>query len=214
MGQLIFLTVLIFVFITGAYTYLAPPPKAMLPIKDVMDEGGFNSLETLNIKKIEELNVTTSGGLTQIRSIVDSLSRQEEGLEDMINSEQQVLIDTNKKIYDITKKADGKTDLDILRLRSLGRQLQNDQRLLLAHGQSLIDLNNQLIKTRQWLDQKSELVVANNEALLRLQQQNNALLNDQAATLFDKVKQDNNDTMQRTQDSIEEERDKMQDQRR
>jgi hypothetical protein len=212
MGQLIFLTVLIFVFITGAYTYLAPPPKAMLPIKDVMDDGGFNSLETLNIKKIEELNVSTSGGLTQIRSVVDSLSQQEEGLQDMINSEQQVLIDTSKKIYDITKKADGKSDIDVLRLKSLGLQLQDDQRLLLAHGQSLIDLNNQLIKTRQWLALKSELVVTNNETLLRLQQQNNALLNVQASNLFDKVKQDNADTMQRAQDSIEEERERRQDQ--
>jgi hypothetical protein len=214
MGQLIFLTVLIFVFITGAYSYLSPPPKAVLPIKDVMDEGGFDSLESLNIKKIEELNITTSGGLTQIRSVADSLSQQEEGLEGMINSEQQVLIDTGKKIYDITKKADGKSGIDVLRLKSLGQQLQDDQHLLMAHGQSLIELNNQLIKTRQWLAQKSELIAANNEALLHLQQQNNALLNDQASALFDKVKQDNNDTMQRTQDSIDEEREKMQDQPR
>jgi hypothetical protein len=214
MGQLIFFTVFVIVFIAGTFTYFAPPPRPAIPIKDVMDEGGFNSLESLNIKKIEELNVTTSGGLTQIRSILDDLTQQQEGLQEIINNEQQVLIETTKKIYEISKKEGGKSEVDVLRLKSLAAQLQNDQLLLLEHGRSLIELNDELLKTRKWLAEKSDLVMANNEALLRLEEQNNALLNDQAATFIDKVKQDNNDTMQRTQDSIDEEREKIQDEQR
>lgn len=202
------------VFIAGAFTYFAPPPKPILSMKEIMDDGSTNSLESLNIKKIEELNVTTSGGLTQIRSVVDNLAQEQDGLKDMINSEQQVLIDTDKRIYDITKNSDGKSGVDVLRLKSLSAQIENDQRLLMAHGQSLIELNNQLIKTRKWLAEKSDLVLANNEALLRLEEQNNALLNDQTATFFDKVKQDSNESIQRTQDSIDEQREKAQDQQR
>lgn len=215
MGQIVFFGIFSIVFLAGIYSYFAPPPpRAMVPIKDIMDNGGFNSLETLNIKKIQELNVTTSAGLTQIRNVVDNLAQEQQGLKDVIDSERKVLSETGKKIKEITDKADDQNSVDVLRLKSLSDQLKDDQHLLMAHGQTLIDLNDQLLRTRQWISEKSDTVNANNESLLRLQQQNNALLNDQASTIFDKVKQENSDSMQRTQDTIDEEREKTLDQRR
>jgi len=216
MGQIIFFGVFVIVFLAGIFAYFAPAPspKSLIPIKDVLDEGGFNSLESLNIKKIQELNITTSGGLTEIRNVVDDLAQEQEGLKDVIDSEQKVLTETGKEINEIASKADDKSDIDVLRLKSLSKQMKDDQRLLMVHGQSLIDLNDKLLKTRQKLSEEGDMINANNESLLRLQQQNNNLLNEQSSTIFDKVKQENNDTMQRTQDTIDEEREKAMDQQR
>ncbi len=215
MGQIVFFGIFSIVFLAGIYSYFTPPsPKAMVPIKDIMDNGGFNSLETLNIKKIQELNATTNAGLTQIRNMVDNLAQQQLGLKEVIDSEQKVLGETGKEIKDITDKADDQNSVDVLRLKSLSQQLKDDQRLLMAHGQALVDLNDQLLKTRQWISEKSDMVNTNNESLFRLQQQNNDLLNDQASAIFDKVKQENSDSMQRTQDSIDEQREKTLDQQR
>jgi hypothetical protein len=212
MGQLFFFALFIIALIAGGFYYYTPSPQSMAPVKDVMDDGGFNSLETLNNKKIEELNISTSRGLTQISAMVDGLAKEQQELKELIDSEKQVLNNTIQKISDIAKKekADGRSDEDVLRLKELGDQLQNDQRLLVAHGQALVDLNDQLMKNRQWLAEKNDLVNANNESLLRLQQQNNALLNDQATDIFDKVKQETSDTIQHTQDMIDDERQKNQ----
>jgi hypothetical protein len=212
MGQLVFFALFVIALIAGGFYYYTPSPKSMVPMKDIMDDGGFNSLETLNNKKIEELNITTSRGLTQISEMVDGLAQEQEELKELIDSEKQVLNNTILQISDIAKKekADGRSDADILRLKVLMEQLQNNQRLLVSHGNALVDLNNQLMKNRQWLAEKNDLVNANNESLLRLQQQNNALLNDQATDIFDKVKQGTDDSIQRTQDMIDDERQKTQ----
>jgi hypothetical protein len=199
MGQQVYFILFVITLLVGVYFYYSPSPKAMVPMADIMDDGGFNSLDTLSDKKIQELNITTNGGHTQISKIVDDLVQEQVELKEMIDSEKLVLNSSIQGITDITNKAkaDGKSDADILKLKVLGEELQDDQRLLMAHGQTLIELNNQLMKKRQLLAEKNYLLNADK---------------DQSAAFFDKVKQENNEVFQHTQDLIDEERQKTQDQ--
>jgi len=196
MGQFVFFVLFIVVLFAGAYSYFTPLPKPTFPIKDVLDEGGFDTLQTINTRKTQDVNITTSGGLTQIHKIVDGMTRQQGELKEMIDSEQQILNSTGKQIADIKKQAEGLSGPDLLKLKGLMDEIQDDQRLLVAHGQALTALNDRIMKGRQLLVEQSSLMNSNNGS----------------QDPSEKVKQDTEDSIQRTQDMIDEERQKAEDQ--
>jgi hypothetical protein len=82
-----------------------------------------------------------------------------------------------------------------------------------AHGRQLIALSDQLDKKRKLLAQQRDAVNINTDSTLRSLKDHDVSANDQAAVLFDQVKDQNNDAMQHTKDLIDEERQKAQDQK-
>ncbi len=211
MGQFTLFFLFILALMVGVFAYFSPKQQAISPLKVAMDNG-YNISEETNTKKSQQLNITTNAGIVQIQRQVDELSQEQKILMGMIDDDQQVLNNINKEISDITKQGDGKSGIDLLRLKALGLELQNDRRLLVAHGLQLIALKDQLNKKRQMLAEERDLVNINTASSLQSLQQHNSLLNDQSAIFFERVKQQSNDFLQRIQDLIDEDRQKVKDQ--
>ncbi len=212
MGQVTLFLLFIIALIVGAFAYFLPEQQAVSPFKVVMVNGDYETTEQTNTKKSQQLNMTTDRGIVQIHRQIDDLTREQKKLIGMVDYDQQVLNNTNKEISEITKQVNGKSGIDVLKLKALGRQLQNDQRLLVEHGMQLIALNDQLNKNRKLLAEERDLVNINSESYLQLLQEHNSLLKDQFAIFFDKVTRQSNNFLQHTQDLIEEDRQKVQDQ--
>lgn len=212
MGQVTLFFLFIITLIVGAFAYFFPEQQAIRPLKVAMVNSDYDTTQESNTKKSQQLNMTTNRGIIQIHRQVDELTQEQKKLIGMVDYDQQVLNNTNQEISEITKQVNGKSAIDVLKLKALGLELQNDQRLLVAHGMQLIALNDRLNKNRQLLAEERDLVNINSESYLQLQQQYNSLSNDRSAFFSDKVRHQSNDFLQHTQDLIDEDRQKVQDQ--
>ena len=211
-GQFIFFALFIMTFFTGAFVYFSPKQQPFGPLPAVIDNSEIEMTEESSTTESQQLNMTTMKGVVQIRRQMDELTREQKKLIEFIDDEQKILNSTNKKITDILKQVNGRNDMDILKLKALGLDMKNEQRLLVERGQALVSFNDQLIKSRLWLVRQNDLLNFYNVESLRMLQQHNALLNDQSSASFEKVIQQNNDIIEHTQDLIDEEREKSQDQ--
>ena len=194
MGQLIFFTVFILAVIAGLFAYFAPSQKPINPVQFMMDKSGYTSEVTTNTKRTQQLNMSTSRGIMEIRKQMDNLAVEQDKLLDAIKDQEQVLANANKAAANIMLEAQhGGGDKDILRLKALMDQMQDEQHLLVTHGQDLIALKNQLTKSRQWVADQIDLSNINNGNSLRDLQEHNAMLKDQSSDNFDQVNQHNKD---------------------
>ncbi len=211
-GQAALFILFILTLIAGLFAYFIPRQPPMNPLKYAMDFSGFNGTEQSNIKKSQQLNITTDKGILKVRQEIDDIIQEQKKIEDMIKDEQQGLQDTDKQVSDLMRQEGANSGQDALRLKALGMEIQDDQRLLVVRGQALINLNNQLTQTRQLLSQQRDVVNINTESSFQSLHDHNVSLNDQSSFSFDKVKQQNDDALQRSRDSIDQERQKAQDQ--
>jgi hypothetical protein len=214
-GQFIFFTLFFMTLFAGVFFYFSPKEQPYLnPIPTVMGNNEYDPAETedSSTNEYQQLNVTTNKGMVEIRRQIDGITDVQKKLIETIDYDQQVLNKTNTEISDILKQVNGKTDIDALKMKALGLELQNEQQLLVARGQSLIAFNNQLTKNRKWLLEQGKVLNFNNEASFRLLQQNNDMLNDRSATFFDGITEKNDKLLQHTQDLMDEEHQKSQDQ--
>ena len=212
MGQFIFFVLFIVTLFAGVSVFFSPRQQVPGHPPIVRNNNDDEMAEEIDTKEFQKLNMTTINGIVQIRRQMDDLTSEQKKLIALINEDQQSLNNTDQEINAVLKQINGKNDLDVLKLKALGLELQNNQRLLIDRGQSLIAFNNQLNKNRLWLVKQNELLNFNNEASLRLLQDHDASLNDQSAALFDKVAQQNNDIMDHTQELIDKEHQKVEDQ--
>ena len=169
---------------------LFPNSPPINPMGFVMDQSGYNSVETLNRKRIQQLSMTTRNGLIQIRKQMDDMAQAQNKFLDTIQYQQQVLENASKDASDIMLEAQGisgKNNNDILRLKDLTSQMQDEQRLLVAHGKDLIALNDQITQSRQWISDQIDLAKVNTETSLSTLQQHYDMLNHQASVFFHKV---------------------------
>ena len=211
MGQFTLFTLFVITLMIGAFAYFFPKQQATSPWQVMSDKSNDGMVGEDITRKSQQLNIITSAGTIQINREIDVLTRQQKSLEDMIKDEQLVLDSTNKEILDISKKANGKTDLDILKLKVLGEELQSEKRLLVEHGQQLLALNNEITKKRKLLAEQRDEVNINTDSTLQSLQGHDASLNDKAELLFDNVKDKNNDAMQHAKELMDEARQKAQD---
>jgi len=210
MIQAIFFAILIITLLSGTFAYFAPSQKPISPMKFMMDNTGYNSMETLNRKKTEQINMVMNRGVLQIRRQMEDLALEQSKFLDMIRDQQQILKSATKDASDILMEAQQKgeaVDNDLLQLRSLTSQMQDQGRLLVAHGEELIALNNQLTASRQQVAEQIDLANINTEASLNALQERSASLNNKAAEVFQKV----NDHNQQIRDQIQSMHDKLQD---
>jgi len=194
MGQFIFFAIFIIALLAGAFAYFTPMQKPINPVKFMMENSGYSDEELHNRKRTQELNVTMSNGLIQIKRKMINLALEQTRLKDMIQNQQQVLKSTGKDAEDIllmTQQEAGKGNNDILQLKALAAEMQDEQRILVARGQELLVLNDQLTKSRQWIADQVNAANINNESSLQSLQQRYMMLNNQASGLFDKVSQHN-----------------------
>jgi len=213
MGQSFLFILFVITLMVGIFTFFSPKQQGLRPLPSMADKRNDEMMGETVTKESKQLSMTTNEGVVQISKEVDGLSREKKDLEDVINDEQLALDNINKEIVDISKQADRKSDSDILRLKALGQELQNEKILLVAHGRQLIALSDQLDKKRKLLAQQRDAVNINTDSTLRSLKDHDVSANDQAAVLFDQVKDQNNDAMQHTKDLIDEERQKAQDQK-
>jgi len=213
MGQFTLFTLFVITLMIGAFAYFFPKQQATSPWQVMSDKSNDGMVGEDITRKSQQLNIITSAGTIQINREIDVLTRQQKSLEDMIKDEQLVLDSTNKEILDISKKANGKTDLDILKLKVLGEELQSEKRLLVEHGQQLLALNNEITKKRKLLAEQRDEVNINTDSTLQSLQGHDASLNDKAELLFDNVKDKNNDSVQHTKELMDEARQKAHDQK-
>ena len=211
MGQFTLFTLFVITLMIGAFAYFFPKQQATSPWQVMSDKRDDGMMGEDITKKSQQLNITTNAGNVQINREIDDLTRQQKSLEDMIKDEQVVLDSTSKEISDISKKANAKTNLDILKLKVLGQELQNEKHLLVEHGQQLIALNNEITKKRKLLSEQRDEVNINTDSTLQSLQGHDASLNDKADLLFDNVKDKNNDAMQHAKELMDEARQKAQD---
>ena len=88
MGQFIFFALFVIALIAGIYSYLTPAQRNIDPMKFVMQSSGYNSQQSLNYKRIQELNLTNSKGLIQVHTLMDNLAIKQDKLQGMINDQQ------------------------------------------------------------------------------------------------------------------------------
>ncbi len=214
MRQVTLFYLFMIVLMLGAFAYFFPKQLVLSPLKVVMDNSSYETTNQTSIKKSQQLNMTTNAGFVQIHSQADELPQEQKRLMGIIDYDRLLVNNTDKEISDILKKANGKSYMDVLKLKILRMELLNDQQLLGAHGQQLIALNDQLNKNKQLLAGQRDLVNINTESSLQLLGQHNSLLKDQSAIFFDKVRHQSNDFLKRIQDLVEENRQKVKDQQR
>ena len=73
----------------------------------MMDKSGYNSEETFNSKRTQQLNMTMRNGLIQIRRQMDDMAQEQNKFLDTIQDQQQVLENTSKEASDIMLQAQG-----------------------------------------------------------------------------------------------------------
>jgi len=212
MGQSTIFFLFSIMLIAVLYARFHQKQVALNPLTSVTENSFDDSATGSNLIKVQQMNVTTIGGIVAFHRRAQDLTREQKKLVDMINSEQQILNNTKKQIADISQQIKEKSGMDILQIKALGAQLQDDQQLLVAHGQALVALNGQLIKNRQLLAEEMDLVNINSQSNLNSSQDHHTSLNDQSAVLLEKVAQQNNDSLRHAQDLIDEEHQKAQDQ--
>jgi hypothetical protein len=208
MGQFFFFSLLIITLLAGAFAYFVPKQPPLNPVGFVMDQSGYNSVETLNRKHTQKLSMTTRNGLMQMRKQMDDMAQAQNKFLNMIQDQQQVLENANKDAYDVmleVQKISGKNDHDILRLKELTSQMQDEQRLLVTNGKDLVALNDQITQGRQRISDQIDFAKVNTETSLSTLQQHYDTLNHQASGLFHKVNrrdQQVRDQMNKTQDRL------------
>ena len=213
MRQVTLFFLIVFMLMAGISAYFFPKHQAISPLKVLTDNSYYDMAEEeSNTKGFQQLNMTTNRGIVQIHRRIDDLTQEQKRLMGMISYDQQGLNDINKEIADITKQIDGKSGINFLKFKVLELELKNYQRRLVAHGLQLIALNDQLNKNRQLLAEERGLVNIYSESSLQLLQQHNSLHNDQSSIFFDKVTAQSNDFLRHTQDLIDEDRQRVQDQ--
>lgn len=211
MGQLIFLILFVVALIAGISAYLPHSQKPVNPVAFISDQSGYTTTEERNRKKMEQSNITTNQGLTQVRRQMQEIAEKQKNFSDMLAEEERVLKNTGQQaslILAEAQKQAQKEQQDVLRLKGLGSALQDQQRLLVEHGQDLIALNDEIIRNRDWIHDQMDLIDANNQTTqqIKLQGQYTAL-KDQSAAFFDKVTQYNQQVqqyMQETQNQLNE----------
>jgi hypothetical protein len=192
MGQFFFFALLIITLLAGALAYFVPKHPIRNPVEFAMDQSGYNSMETLNRKHIQQLSMTTRNGLIQIRKQMDDMAQAQNKFLDTIQDQQQVLENTTKDASDIMLEAQeisgkGSNDNDILRLKEVTSKMQDEKRLLVANGKDLVALNNQITQSRQWISDQIDLAKINTETSLSALQQRYSMLKNQAAGFSDKA---------------------------
>ena len=190
MGQFFFFALLIITLLAGALAYFVPKHPIKNPVGFAMDQSGYNSMETLNRKHIQQLSMTTRNGLIQIRKQMDDMAQAQNKFLDTIQDQQQVLESASKDASDImleAQKISGKGSNDILRLKEVTSQMQDEQRLLVAHGKDLVAINDQITQSRQWISDQIDLAKINTGASLSTLQQRYSMLKNQAAGFSDKA---------------------------
>jgi hypothetical protein len=189
MGKTALFILFIITLLAGAFFYFAPKQPVVTPVGFMMDQSGYNSVETINHKRTQHLNMITKNGLIQIRRHMDDIAQEQNKFLDTIQYQQQVLENATKEASDIMRKAQEMSgnNNDILRLKDLTSQMQNDQLLLVANGKDLIALNDQITQSRQWLSDQTDLTKANTETSLDTLKQHYNALNHQASAFFHKV---------------------------
>ncbi len=189
MIQVIFFALLIVSLIAGAFTYFAPTPKPINPLKTLMDDTGFTASETTNTKRSQEINVTTSAGIMQVRKQMDDLAVVQQDFLKGLQDQQQILNNTTKDATDVllaAKKQGAVADKDILQLEAVTSQIQDKQRLLIAQGQDLVAMNDQLSQNRQLLADQADYADFYTESILKKLRNRNAQLKAQAADMIDR----------------------------
>jgi hypothetical protein len=210
MGQTALFILFIITLLAGAFSYFAPgqKPVPIDPMKFMMENSGFNSVEVQNRKRIQQLNMTTSRGLIKIRGQMEDLALEQNKFLDAIQDQQQILNNAGKDITGVmlgVQQEGEKGNKDILRLQALASEMKDEQRLLVARGQDLIVLNDQLSKNRESIAEQIDSAKINTETSLSALNDRYDILKDQAASFFDKVSQNNQevrDSMNKMNDQL------------
>jgi hypothetical protein len=203
MIQVIFFALLIVALLGGFFAYYTPAQKSVSPVKFMMDNSGYNSTETINHKKSEQIHMKTDKGLMVIRQQMDNIALEQKEFLDTVHEQQQILNNTTKDATDIMLRAQRKgeaSNKDLLQLRALTSEMKDAQRLLVVRGQNLISLNDQLTKNRQSIAEQVDLANINTQSSLDKLQQRSASLNKQANGFFDQVTQQNQDVRNQIDD--------------
>jgi len=207
MGQFIFFALFFIALLAGIFAYLPGSQRPINPLAFISDQSGYTSVEERNHKRMEQANVITSQGLTQVRRQMQEIAQKQKYFSDMLAQQEQLLNATGKQAAMVlaqAQQAAEKEGKDILGFKDLAMQLQDQQRLLVEHGQDLIALNDQIIRNRDWIHDQMDLVDTNNETTqqMKLQGQYSAL-NTQSAVFFDKVTQYNQQAQQYMQEVLD-----------
>ena len=200
MIQVIFIALLLVTLLAGSYINYSSSQKNLNPVKFMMDNSGYSNLQTLNLKKTQNINMRTNRGIVQIRRQIDDLALEQNKFLDSIQDQKQILKNANRdaaNILQTAQKQGGRGNKDILRLEALSSEIQDEQRLLIARGQNLVFLNDQLTKKRHLIAEQIDLGKINDESSMRMLQQRYSLLNDQAVGLFDLMAQHDQDVRDR-----------------
>lgn len=209
MIQAVFFALLIISLLAGYFAYFNPAPKPINPVKFAMENSGYNSMETINRKRSQVINMTTSKGLMQVRRMMDDLSLEQDKFLDTLQDQQQILKDTNKDAHDVLLELQKQGDAgrkDVLQLKALTSEMQDEQKLLVTRGHDLILLNDQLTKSRQLMSDQMDLARINTDTSLSTLQQRYSALDNQAASFFNKITEHN----QEVHDRIENIKNKLQ----
>jgi hypothetical protein len=180
----------IMALLAGVYSHFeSSSSKSMNPLGFLFDKSGYTEMQTLNRKKAEEVNVTTSAGIMQIRRQIDDLALLQNNFVNTVKDQQQILNGAYKDASNviIAAKKIGVAGKDILQLEALASQIQDEQRLSVAHGQQLVVLNDQLTQNRKWIANQIDLANINTDVALHELQNRNVMLKAQTAQLFDKM---------------------------
>ena len=191
MIQVVFLTLLIVALLAGALTYFSPSPKPIRPLHYLMEDTGYDAMDTSNKKSTQQINMKTDKGIIQMRAEMENISLAQNKFLDTLEDQQQILSNAGKGISDLIMETqqEGAPDnsRDVLQLKTVVAQMQDEQRLLIANGQQLVGLNAQLTKNRQWVaDQINYANIITNDAMRTLQNRNDTI-KVQAAEFFDKM---------------------------
>lgn len=230
MVQGVFFFLFIISIIVGGYVYLNPGQKSLDPLNMMMKNSGYSTVDVTNSKRMQELNISMDAGLVKIRRKMDELAVQQSEFLEAIQDQQQILNNTGKEItstIDRLGAKEGVDNKDILRLKELGLQLKDQQRLLVSRGQDLIILNDQLIRNRRLIAEQADLVNSNTKSTMQDLSQRYSNLQNLAQGVYNRgtgprpqaqyqmfktPDQPINDSQERTQELIDEERRRAQEQ--
>lgn len=173
-------------FIVGVFTFFAPPKQSQGPLSWITNSG--ETIETVFHKKNQEVNVTTSDGILQVRQKMDDLAVEQNKILDTIKDQQVVLKNTSQGVNNILLEAQNSGEAsgrDILQLKALATDIQDQQKLMVAHGKDLIALNDQLTQNRQWIADQIDYSNLYTETALRMLRKRNQFLKTQADEFFE-----------------------------
>lgn len=91
MGQLIFFILFIAALITGIFIYLPHSQKPVNPMVFISDQSGYTTTEERNRKRMEQANITTNQGLTQVRRQMQEIAEKQKNFSDMLAEEERQL---------------------------------------------------------------------------------------------------------------------------